>query len=296
MSLSKLFLAALTVAFLASSTFAQEDRRLIWNNGGGDNLFTTGSNWGAFDGGIEDDTVPGTVPPAGGPSNAIIQNGDTVVHNTAYTAANPFDVLIVRFGSQMDVSADLNLHSTTDLLVAQIAGNIDVFNHSAGTVTADVATIGAGEGFYNLSGTAQLDVNAINLTGAATLSVQGDMSNIDTTSFAIGSDATLEFVLGSSGTDAIDVAGTFSPDGGSLVIDGSAYTGPTTAGTTITLVNYSTEASQFDAANVTINGLTGATVEADGSTTFILFSAVPEPSSATLIALGFSAFVFRRRR
>ncbi|MEM7457795.1 MAG: hypothetical protein AAF456_25955 [Planctomycetota bacterium] len=243
-----------------SSLVFADDLRIVWDNNDGDLLFTNPNNWGHVTLPIANNTLPGTFVDSGDTTNAIIQNGDSVNLTSNFTAANQFDILIVRFNSSLNISADLNT-ANSPILVGQIAGATDAITQTAGTVSASSLSIGDGGGdaavTYSMSG------GALNLSGnlsmtndsaTSLLSLQGDSASITVGSnFAMNTGSTLSMQFGSGGVDAIDVAGTFTVDPSAMLeVDGSAYTGGPGI---IDLVKFSNITGAFaEPANVSLTG------------------------------------------
>lgn len=287
---------ALTLAPAAANA---QLMRTSWTNAAGDFEFTNAGNWT----GLEAPGLPGNQPDSGGgeTTNAIIQGAVTSNLNSNFTAANPFDVLIVRSGATLNIAADLNTNNSP-ILFGQSGGFTDTIGHTAGTVTATNLSIGDGGGdglaTYTMSG------GAINLSGAMSLTsgdgstfiLQGDTATVDVgAGLSVNGASTLDFMLGASGVNAIDVTGTFTIDAADalLTVDGSSYTGDDN--TTIDLVQFGALVGTFDADNVTLTGFAKtATIGYDADSMFVSIAPTPAALPAGLVLIG--ALALRRRR
>ncbi len=274
--------------------------RFVWSGGGaGDGIsFDDPGNWGGE--AATGSNLPGDVIDSGGgdASNVIMQSGGTSTTSVAssFTPTNPFDILIVRSGHTLNLSADFNL-SGIPTLVGQTGGGGTV-NQSAGTFTTSNLSVGSGAtGTFNVSGNANLMASSVSLTNSSTLSLADDSANISSSSLNISAGSTLDFTLGASGVNAIDVSGLLTIDSGALLnIDGSGYTGG--AGT-IELVNFGSNSGTFtDPSNINISGFTGynTVIGYDADSLFLTATAVPEPSSVALLGIASTALILRRRK
>ncbi len=292
-------LAILALAAFSVGSAQAADVRVTFDNGNGDGDFGNPVNWSTVVGGNNE--LPGWS--TGSPSNAIIQGAFTVDVTSAFTPANDFTPLLTRFGSTLNIGANLNL-ANTGLLFGQIAGNTDVVNQTAGTVTTNGLTIGEADVTFTMTG------GVMNISGGmlmqngdgAVFSLRGDTATISAASLTLeAADATtapgLDFRLGATGINPIAATGAFTIGAGStLSVDGSSYTGG--AGP-IDLVTFGSNIGSFaDPADISISGFTGfnTSVGYDADSMFINLTAIPEPSSAALLGLAGLALIFHRRK
>ncbi|MEM7457794.1 MAG: PEP-CTERM sorting domain-containing protein, partial [Planctomycetota bacterium] len=285
-----------------------EDLRAIWDNGGGDLEFSNPLNWANLDpSGLANHTLPGAwldtgddpVHPnddANDTTNAIIQNGNNVLLSSNFNAANQFDILIVRFGSSLDIQADLNTNNSP-ILLGQIAGNTDSITQSSGAVTASALTLGDASSTYTISdGSLSLSGGlTLNNVDGSTFSLSGDTADVGAGNFTLNGASTLDLAFGATGINAIDVGNTFSISGSAILdIDGSAYSG---GPATIDLVTFANLSGAFaDPANINVTGFSAPTsIGYDGDSMFLIVG-VPEPSSLMVLGLAGFAMGCRRRR
>ena len=149
--------------------------RTAWTNAAGDNEFTNAGNWT----GLEAPGLPGNTPPGvGNATNAIIQGGgfsgaNAVNLTSDFTPANFFTPLLVRAGSHLNISANLNIPGTGFL--AGQTGIDNIITQTAGTVTSGGLEIGnAAEAnatsIYNLTG-GTIDASSITIDASGRLTV-----------------------------------------------------------------------------------------------------------------------------
>ena len=162
---------------------AHAEKRVSWNNAGGDNEFTNSNNWSRLDG--LGAALPGYAPDTNENSNAIIQSAGPCNLNSPFTPAHFFDILVVRNSQTLNINADLNI--TNIPISVGHDTSADTVNHSNGTVTASSLSINTADSIYNLMGGAlALASNttlSVNQTG--TLSIAGGtLTNANQMSFS----------------------------------------------------------------------------------------------------------------
>ena len=267
--------------------------RVIWDNGNGTGLFTDNLNWNSEDIPVANHTLPGNFldvgddpstmvdSPIDDTTNAVIQHGGSVTLNRDFTAANPFDNLIVRIGSGLNISADLT--ATTRLHLSGVDGHSDFINQTAGTVSVSRLKIGPGTGTYRLRGGELTLTSGMTIENDSTFSLQGDTASVSasflTLSQATMESPTLEFQFGAGGVNPIALMGLFTIDStyAGLTIDGSSYTG---GARTIALVSYSERSGSFAETNIRISDFKGliGTIKYDADSMILVLS--PKPSEA----------------
>ncbi len=162
---------------------ARAEKRVIWNNGGGDSEFTNSNNWSRQDGGGA--ALPGYAPDTNENSNAIIQHNGPANLNSPFTPAYDFDVLVVRNSQTLNINADLNI--TNIPISVGHAPSADTVNHSNGTVTASALSINTQDSIYNLlGGSLVLGSNtALTVSQTGTMSIAGGtLTNANQMSFS----------------------------------------------------------------------------------------------------------------
>jgi hypothetical protein len=277
--------------------------RFVWSGGGaGDGVdFADAGNWGGE--AATGSNLPGDVVDSGAAdtSNVILQTGGTSTTSITapFTPANPFDILIVRSGHTLDLSADVDLTGIPTWIGQTGTGS--TINQTAGTFTTANLTLGdvgqPGTGTYNLSGTGSLSATAVNVVQNSIVGVTGSAANFSATSLTIESGSMLDFTFGPAGVTPVGLSGAFNVTSGALLgVDGSAFTG--SAGS-YDLVTFGGNTGTFaDPADVTISGFAGynAAVGYDSTRMFVTLSTIPEPSSLSLLGVGATALLLLQRR
>ena len=293
---------SLAITILVATTAPADNIRFIWSGGGvGDgSSFNDPGNWGGE--AANGSNLPGDVMDSPtDATNVILQTGGTATTtvNAPFTAANPFDVFIVRGGHTLNVAANLTLTGIPTLLGQTGSGNL--LNHTAGTF--DIGNLSIGDtglnavATYDLKGTGMLSAAAINVRNGSTLRLTGTTLSANATSLSLDGTSILDLVFGDTGLPPIALTGGFNvTTGAQLNIDGASYSG---GGGVIDLVTFGGNTGTFaDPANISISGFSGFTsaVGYDADSMYLSLTAVPEPASALLLLMGATGLLLRRRR
>lgn len=193
---------------------------------------------------------------------AVLNAGQVANVTSATPTPNlAYDITLGNGAAGATVNVSANMSGINIIRIAgALSANGDMLQ-TAGTVSASGVAVGfatAAGGLYKISGGA-LTVGSgdIQILNSGTLSLQGSTATISSSDlFTMTGAGKLEFVLGTTGVNAISVANTFTVDSAlsQLVIDGSAYTGENT---NITLATFGSRIGSFAPGNITITGLDG---------------------------------------
>jgi hypothetical protein len=225
---------------------------------------------------------------------AIVNAGRVANVNSAAPAPNlAYDITVGNNADGGTVNISANMSGINIIRIAgALSANGDMLQ-TAGTVSASGVAVGfatAAGGLYKISGGA-LTVGSgdIQILNSGTLSLQGSTATISSSDlFTMTGAGKLEFVLGTTGVNAISVANAFTVDSANslLVINGSGYTG---GATNITLVNAATMTGSFASGKYIVTGLglenTGWKL-IQGTNGDVVLNVIPEPATIGMLGLG----------
>jgi PEP-CTERM motif len=267
----------------------------------------------------EGTTWSGGVAPGAGPSavTAVILGGNAVTVNTTVPSVSGVTTLVVgnsanSVGSLLiTTGGSLAVNSTTRVMAANnIEGAVGIFTMTGGSATfggqftAGLGTTGQtgnGSGTVNLSGASSLTITNNVIIGSSTQALGTGNVNITGSSVNFSSLAALtvnqfgnlNFTFDSIGISDYTVTGVATFNASShIVVNAGSFVG---AGT-FTLID---AASFTGTPIITLNGFEAGSSYNWDTTTGLLtvnVTAVPEPSTYTLLALGAGLVIWQVRR
>ena len=264
---------------------------------GGTSDFATPSNW--------DNNSPGNAADDGSNNVATINNGDSVNLTSNYSATNQYN-LKIGGNSTLNASADF----TATGLVIQSTGTVSLTGGNFTLPKTSVNNNGSGaKGTLNINSGGVLNITGGNHIFSERSTVNGIFRVTGSTSTIslnqIGTaNGTFDFIFDSAGISTINGDQNFpwfSIAGASLSIDGSAYTGGTQ---TFDLLSSTDGAGAFTTRGLSVSGFNASeyntafeqVTEGGRRIERLVVTAVPEPSSFSLLGLGGLALMMSRRK
>lgn len=326
--------ALVVVAVLAIAGGAASAKTTQTWNGNADS-----SDW--FNGGNWDGDTGNTVPTTADFANITQAGAAVVIDSTSGSAQwRQLNVQAASGGASLTIKSDAN-SGANDIVIGKAgatvsntivvdggglspAGGITINgNGTLVLVNGSFSFTGSNHAIsVNAGGTLEVDGLGMTLAGTSTSAINLNNQSKNTTSIAgvnmTDSTSTLKFVLGTSGVSPFVLVNneTFILNG-NLNVDLGDYIGPTGAGSSITLIDYSGTGSDYsltaatgpltgtfvgvgDGDTVAFNGFTAKVNYDDGMKVTLTdiqlaATAVPEPGACAVLGLGGLLAVRRRR-
>jgi len=268
--------------------------------GTADSSFGNVANW--------TNNTPGNAIDDGANNVATIDNGGTVDLTTNYTSDNPFR-LEVGGNSTLNISADVTVSRLNNLDAGSTINILDGANFVMPQVSGGNNNGYSINGDLVISGNSTAEFNE-RLFGNGNIRVEGSDATVNFHQI-VGAARSYELIFDAAGVSNIVGAGTsgagpfWDLNGSTLLVDASAFSG----GGIFNLFETTTNAfGTFNAADITVLGAGSPSAgggpgyeiinRTEGGRAFVdlaIVQAVPEPSSALLLALGSLPLLLRRR-